>query len=140
MLREQKEFILNVIENNIITKESIIEEGEQLTKIVGFYNKDVGKKCIMYINKDNIYHRKNKPALITYFDSDDWKDGIYKYYAIFYFYNGKLHREDGPAYIQPTYSHRDYWLYGKKYSKELWEIKSKKLININKNLKLLNKI
>jgi len=56
-----------------------------------------------------------------------------------YYINRKLHRLDGPAriwyYRSGEIRGEHYWINGKSYSKEEYN----KKININRNLKLLNK-
>jgi len=66
-----------------------------------------------------------------------------KYSEIYYNLEDEIHRLDGPARIFynifETQTNETYFLNGIEYSKEDWIIESNKIINVNINLKLLNK-
>jgi hypothetical protein len=46
--------------------------------------------------------------------------------SIVYYWEGKMHNWDGPAYIpQGNKRAAEYWLFGMKYSKDQWEDRKK---------------
>jgi len=67
------------------------------------------------------------------------------HYEYYYNSNGESHRLEGPAknwyYKSGKIYNKDYWINGKEYSKKEFYKHSEviKIININRNLKLLNK-
>jgi len=93
-------------------------------------------KSIWYFNSKNKWHRSNGPAKIYYYDNG-------KIYSEHYCINGVRHRLDGPVYIAYKGSgeiyFKEYCINGKEYSEEEFEKESKRLKNIERNLKLLDK-
>jgi len=85
-----------------------------------------------YFDSKDEWHRLNDPARIWYYTSGNIE---LEEYCI----NDRLHRLEGPAQISYYESgeihHEGYWINGEKYLKEEFY----KLINIERNLKLLNK-
>ena len=56
----------------------------------------IKKKCYHILSAYKLHNPNNEPAYELYYDLEDHvKPQIYKYYI-----NGKLHREDGPAWIE----------------------------------------
>ncbi len=72
------------------------------------------KNHIIFVNKNNKFHRKNEPAVI-------WSDG-YK----FWYQYGKLHRENGPAIINSD-GDKSWYINNKQYTKRDYYIKLKKM-------------
>jgi len=101
-------------------------------EILRFANNKISTET--YYNKEKEYHRLNKPATIYYSHETG------KVSSVYYWINGCLHREDGPARTKYTYSgeieNEEYWLNYKHYTKEEFD----KKLNIERNLKLLNKV
>jgi len=82
-------------------------------------------------------HRLNGPAAIWYYESG--KIEIENYYI-----KGKRHRLNGPAriwYFKSGETDKEYYYINDiEYSKEDWIVKSNKIMNIDRNLKLLSKV
>jgi len=103
-------------------------------KIIYYYNiKETKIEREQYYNSKGKLHRLDGPTVIYYYKSGEIRGERY-------YINGKYHRLNGPAVILYFKSGEIrgeyYWINNKYYLKEDFY----KIININRNLKLLNKV
>jgi len=106
-----------------------------------FNNLDNVISYIIYYNKNNVTHREDGPAVIWYNESGM----IIK--EMFHI-NNRIHRLDGPAIIKYIKDNnhiiksKDYYIHDRSFSKEDFDKHPEviKIKNINRNLKLLNKV
>jgi len=95
-------------------------------------NKETRIQSEQYYNSKDEFHRVDGPTVIWYFKSGEIERKIY-------YINGKWSRLDGPSNIWYLESgeieDEYYWINGKEYTKEEYY----KKLNIDRNLKLLNK-
>jgi len=117
-------------------EETIKLENSNYKKIYYYDTKETKISSEYYFyNKKYIQHRTDGPAVIWYYDSKEIKIERERYYI-----NGKRHRTDGPAeiwyYKSGEISCELYYINNIEYSKEEFD----KIKNINRNLKLLNKV
>jgi len=108
-------------------------------KIINYFDEKTKIKNITYYDSNELYHRLDGPADIIYFENGKIESKLY-------FIKGTTHRLDGPAMIWYNrfgkIEGERYGIDGKEYSKEEYYKQPKviKKINIERNLKLLNKV
>jgi len=109
-------------------------------KLIRYSSKEkIDIKYIEYYNSKDEYHRKDGPARIFYHRSGEINRELY-------YINGKRNRLNGPARIwyreNGEIEGEDYFVNGMLYSKEEFYKRPEviKFRNINRNLKLLNKV
>ncbi|MFW5794453.1 MAG: hypothetical protein ACOCV1_03110 [Bacillota bacterium] len=87
--------------------------------VLGFSCFSYSNKAIYYL-KDNLYHRQNGPAIIR---SDGW---------LTWYFNGKKHRENGPAeYLIGDSFFSSWFINGCRIDKEVF-INNNEVIILNK--------
>jgi len=118
---------------SFIRQKPIVEKLENGCFKHVFYYDGSALSCEMYFNSKKELYRLDGPAYISY-----WESSGYPLYEEYYV-NNKRHNIKGPAIIERDISgniiSEDYYINDIEYSKEEYN----KIINIDKNLRLLNK-
>jgi len=108
-------------------------------KEIHYYDAEETKiKIERYYNSKDDYHRLDGPTYIRYHESGEIACKIY-------IVNNKYHRLNGPSSIWYSESGKqicEYYINGEEYSRYEFNKHPEviKFININRNLKLLNKV